>query len=455
MKIFVSHSSSQKLFVKELKRRLPDHLQLWIDEREIILGDNILSTIKDAIEIDSDFLIYIIDNKSIESPWVKKEIEWASQKEIEINRTFILPIVIEHNAWESLSDSFKQRKYLKCDDFNELTLDMISTSIVNELFALLSINNRNNVKSDKKNSSSIELLKSVEEYSKNVSSTINKFAYKYRASNPLELSVLKDFLVSNNVIDEQDSSELDSIIFKLQSQNYLSGYFFDGEILYLKQERYYNKNSINNLQKQKIAKKAVSYIQSNFTIALDAGSTTLEVAKQICLGIKMKRWQGLRVVTNFIPAAFELLQTANELGLEDENSTLSVFIIGGRIRPNSLAVVRDTRLLNDNLITDFSVILGSFGNADIGFVGANGVFENKGFAVHNDYEVKNKNELLFFSKRKFVLVDSSKLQIHEEKLFASFEDNLEIITSAIDSKLDVITNFENLIKKTNSKLIIA
>ena len=119
MKIFVSHSSSQKLFVKELKRRLPDHLQLWIDEREIILGDNILSTIKDAIEIDSDFLIYIIDNKSIESPWVKKEIEWASQKEIEINRTFILPIVIEHNAWESLSDSFKQRKYLKCDDFNE------------------------------------------------------------------------------------------------------------------------------------------------------------------------------------------------------------------------------------------------------------------------------------------------------------------------------------------------
>ena len=223
---------------------------------------------------------------------------------------------------------------------------------------------------------------------------------------------------------------------------------YDGEF-------HYQSIAGSNLQKQKIAKKAVSYIQSNFTIALDAGSTTLEVAKQICLGIKMKRWQGLRVVTNFIPAAFELLQTANELGLEDENSTLSVFIIGGRIRPNSLAVVRDTRLLNDNLITDFSVILGSFGNADIGFVGANGVFENKGFAVHNDYEVKNKNELLFFSKRKFVLVDSSKLQIHEEKLFASFEDNLEIITSAIDSKLDVITNFENLIKKTNSKLIIA
>ena len=94
------------------------------------------------------------------------------------------------------------------------------------------------------------------------------------------------------------------------------------------------------------------------------------------------------------------------------------------------------------------------GTADIAFVGTNGLYRDQGFAVHNDYEVKTKSEIIKYSKRSFILADPSKFKIKEQKMFASFQQNLEIITVS-DKYEDAIENVRQLVFETNTKLILA
>lgn len=58
MKIFLSHSSKHKPLVREIKSYLPEHLNLWLDEKELLIGDDISSSIKEVIEADTDFVVF-------------------------------------------------------------------------------------------------------------------------------------------------------------------------------------------------------------------------------------------------------------------------------------------------------------------------------------------------------------------------------------------------------------
>ena len=102
MKIFLSHSTKHKPLVREIKSYLPEHLNLWLDEKELLIGDDISASIQETIQTDTDFLVFFIDNNSIVSDWVLKEINWALQKEEEVKRKFVLPLVLEKEAWDKL-----------------------------------------------------------------------------------------------------------------------------------------------------------------------------------------------------------------------------------------------------------------------------------------------------------------------------------------------------------------
>lgn len=139
MKIFLSHNSRHKPLVREIKRYLPEHINLWIDEKDLLIGDDLNTTIKDAIETDTDFVIIFIDHYAISSSWILKELNWAIEHEKEIGRTFLLPIVLEKEAWGKLENKeFKERKYLLCEDFSENHVRSLANNLISELFAWLS-----------------------------------------------------------------------------------------------------------------------------------------------------------------------------------------------------------------------------------------------------------------------------------------------------------------------------
>ena len=71
--VFLSHSSKDKAFVRELADFLgrDEAIQVWLDEREIAPGDNIVGEI--GCGLDADFVLLILSPDSVNSNWVKEE----------------------------------------------------------------------------------------------------------------------------------------------------------------------------------------------------------------------------------------------------------------------------------------------------------------------------------------------------------------------------------------------
>jgi len=94
-KIFLSHSSKDKDFVRRLTNDLQSKdIPVWFDEWELNVGDSLNKKISDGIK-ESGWLAVILSNHSIQSQWVEKELNAALTEELEKQQVFVLPILIE------------------------------------------------------------------------------------------------------------------------------------------------------------------------------------------------------------------------------------------------------------------------------------------------------------------------------------------------------------------------
>lgn len=97
-KIFLSHTSTDKPFVRKLAADLRNNGHtVWIDEAEINIGDSLIGKIREGLE-SVDYVAVVLSKASIQSEWVKKEVEIASNKEIKERRVVVLPLIIENVA---------------------------------------------------------------------------------------------------------------------------------------------------------------------------------------------------------------------------------------------------------------------------------------------------------------------------------------------------------------------
>ena len=69
-------------------------------------GDAFPAELRSSIQSGVDFLIIFLDNDALSSEWVKQELNWAIEREKELKRTFILPILLEEVASEKLPHGF-------------------------------------------------------------------------------------------------------------------------------------------------------------------------------------------------------------------------------------------------------------------------------------------------------------------------------------------------------------
>ncbi len=73
---FLSHKSSDKEALRELKRRLLDlGLSAWLDEDEVKPGDRLLACLKEGMDSSQAFIACI--GKEGQGPWQDLEIEAA------------------------------------------------------------------------------------------------------------------------------------------------------------------------------------------------------------------------------------------------------------------------------------------------------------------------------------------------------------------------------------------
>jgi tetratricopeptide (TPR) repeat protein len=91
--VFLSHSSKDKPFVRELAGflRQDDRIKVWLDEAEIRPGDNIVSKIADGL--DADVVLLILSPDSVDSQWVKEEWTDAYWEQVNARKTKLVGVL--------------------------------------------------------------------------------------------------------------------------------------------------------------------------------------------------------------------------------------------------------------------------------------------------------------------------------------------------------------------------
>jgi DeoR family fructose operon transcriptional repressor len=179
----------------------------------------------------------------------------------------------------------------------------------------------------------------------------------------------------------------------------------------------------NRSLKEKVANTAIRMIQDNFTIILDAGSTTHLIAS------RLHGYKNLRVVTNSLMVGSEL---ADEKGID-------LILTGGNVRPISQALVGPIALETLAKI-----------HVDIAFVGAMGVSESRGFTSSTLAEAQGKQAMLHSARERVVVADSSKLDTISFMTYAEIKDvNLLITDSNADPQI------VKKLKKAGLEIVVA
>jgi DeoR/GlpR family transcriptional regulator of sugar metabolism len=141
-----------------------------------------------------------------------------------------------------------------------------------------------------------------------------------------------------------------------------------------------------------IAQLALNYIAEGFTILLDAGSTTLSLARAL-----RGNFQSLCVITNSIPAALELSGT-----------NYKILLTGGEVGDSNLALIGSaaTKTLKRY-------------HADRAFLETSGITVSHGYSTADPLQAQVKQAMIRSADETYVLADSSKFGHAYLESFAS------------------------------------
>lgn len=114
-KVFLSHSSKDKKFVEKLKEDLENKgIDTWYDNKDLDIGDIVSDAIAEGIQ-QSWFFLIVISPNSVNSKWVKYELDEAYDQHINSGKK-VLPIVIGDLKHEDIPQRLKKHLYA---DFRE------------------------------------------------------------------------------------------------------------------------------------------------------------------------------------------------------------------------------------------------------------------------------------------------------------------------------------------------
>lgn len=139
MKIFLSHAAESKELVRRIADHLPKHVRIWLDKDEMPTGVRFGKQIEAAIDGECDFLVVFVDQHAIASEWVRNEVAWALARENDLQRPFLLPLLLA-DVGEAIGriGPLHDRLYLTAFEHSDEGLREAAQRLADELFALAS-----------------------------------------------------------------------------------------------------------------------------------------------------------------------------------------------------------------------------------------------------------------------------------------------------------------------------
>ena len=157
----------------------------------------------------------------------------------------------------------------------------------------------------------------------------------------------------------------------------------------------------NREEKIMIAKQIAEMVEDGDTIALDNGTSTQMIAKQLL------QKHNLTIITNSIMAAITLINGSN----------FNVYMVGGQLRGSEMAT---SGLMSVDIIKQFSV--------DKAIVGCSGISRNGWITDYNLEESQVKKAMIDIAKITIVAADSSKIGIEAFAKVSSLK-NIDTVVS--------------------------
>jgi DeoR family transcriptional regulator, fructose operon transcriptional repressor len=155
-------------------------------------------------------------------------------------------------------------------------------------------------------------------------------------------------------------------------------------------------------EKARIATAAIAFVPDRGTVLLDAGTTTLALARVF-------PDRELTVFTNSMSIGLELAH----------RRSVQLYLIGGRVRGRTLADVDDWALRQ---LADLRV--------DVAFMGTNGLSVGRGLSTPDPAEAAVKREMCRAAQQVVVVADHTKVGEEDAVRFASIEEVDALITDA-------------------------
>lgn len=176
-------------------------------------------------------------------------------------------------------------------------------------------------------------------------------------------------------------------------------------------------------QKQKIGMKAAELVQDSGCIVLDAGTTTLEVAK------RLNPNKSLRVITDGLNIAHELRDRDN----------VTVLLTGGILKPAYY-----------NLYGGFAEQMLSSMHAQICVMGAIGVSQREGLTKHDIEALPIRKKMIEISRELICVADSSKLNVSGLVTICPVDRITTLITDS-----GISAAFKKVLEEVGIEVIIA
>lgn len=440
MKIFLSHASQLKPLVKNVVKYLPANLTLWLDEQNLIWGDNLNIVFEKVIKTEIDYLIIFLNEVAGNSQWVRKELCWALQREKELQRIFVLPVLIrseDDHVFEFFPE-LHDRKNIQIFDYTELGMKATADQIMLNMFSLIC--------EDLKRMqapppvSICQTVNAAESLIIRFASDIRSIVFPRRRNNPIPVDELYRNILkrTKDFIGEDEFYELLELIMQ---RNLIPGLAYDGFELYLIEEHSLWKAQLNYEKKTKIARKAATYIRNGMKIYIDAGSTTEQIISILCKRIETHMLNWLTIVTPSIKHADMISECCVKLGYDDISAAIHLYLPGDRVRLGTQALVP----LNDSE-ESLSAFAEELGGYDLAFIGANGITE-AGLTTHINREMYGKRVAYEHADKRIIVCDASKYGIQLEYKLAEFADDFTLVSNSS-------TELEKLKDKYPNKIIL-
>lgn len=164
------------------------------------------------------------------------------------------------------------------------------------------------------------------------------------------------------------------------------------------------RESVNIEYKEAIAQETVKLISPGQVVALDCGTTALELAKQI-----KKQFTSLTVVTNSLAIANELADAEG----------ITLLLTGGVYSPEERG-----------FFSDMATKILSYINIDIFFITTCGISLEKGITYQRMEDVSIQAKLMEASDKTIVIADSTKLGVNSLVRMCGIEEISAVVTDS-------------------------